>query len=76
MLYKKVECPNCGNEVTAKSVDEPQKCCWCRRLFTAKFIKRKGKKWNCEVEPAEFTEERRRPNSYNNWRDEDIYGKR
>lgn len=57
MIYREVICPHCGNEITVKSVSEPQKCKWCRRLVKAKFTRRgKSRKWNCEVEPVEFTE--------------------
>lgn len=51
MLYRKDVCPHCGNEITAKSVETPQKCRWCKRLFIAEFKKNKGKKWHHEVKP-------------------------
>lgn len=46
MMYQQVECPTCGNATTAKSIQEPQKCKWCRRLFKVTIIRRnkQGKK--------------------------------
>lgn len=46
MMYKQIECPTCGNVTTAKSIHEPQKCQWCRRLFKVTITKRNtnGKK--------------------------------
>jgi hypothetical protein len=46
MMYKQIECPTCGNVTTAKSIQEPQKCQWCRRLFKVTITKRNtnGKK--------------------------------
>ena len=43
MMYHKIECPICGNEIVAKSVREQQKCNWCRRLFSVNITKIKGK---------------------------------
>ena len=43
MMYNRIECPTCGNETVAKSTKEPQKCKWCRRLFSVNLTKRKGK---------------------------------
>ena len=55
MMYNKIECPNCGNKIVAKSVKEPQKCKWCRRLFSVNLTKRKGK-WLWQAEPVDFPE--------------------
>lgn len=61
MMYKQIECPTCGNEITAKSVDEPQKCRYCRRLFKVKVTKRnkngKKNKYNWSVEFVDFPTE-------------------
>lgn len=55
MIYRKVECPHCGNETVVKKIREGQKCEWCRRLIKATFYQiRKGKKWFCDVETLEF----------------------
>lgn len=54
MLYRKVECPHCGNEIVVTGTKEPQKCCWCRRLVLAKFKKLKKNKVICEVEAVDF----------------------
>ena len=56
MMYHKIECPTCGNETVAKSVKEPQKCEWCRRLFLVNLTKRKGK-YIWEAEPIDFPEQ-------------------
>lgn len=53
MIYHGIECPVCGNETVAKSVKEPQKCKWCRRLFLVNLTKRKGK-YIWEAEPVDF----------------------
>lgn len=80
MMYKKIDCPICGNETTAKSVHEPQKCRWCRRLFKVDIKRRNGKegkkvKFNWEAEPTEFeTEYVSKTRSLNDYEDEDIYG--
>ena len=55
MMYHKIECPTCGNEMVAKSVKEPQKCKWCRRLFLVNLTKRKGK-WLWQAKPIDFPE--------------------
>lgn len=55
MTYNKIECPMCGNEIVARSIKEPQKCKWCRRLFSVNLIKRKGK-YIWEAKPVDFPE--------------------
>ena len=65
--YNKVECPTCGNIITAKAVIEPQKCMWCKRPFKV-IIKRRNKngkkakyQWETEVvDHNEYYAERRR----------------
>lgn len=71
MLYNKVDCPHCGNEIVVTSEREEQKCCYCRRLISVKFEKkrRKGKKVNCTVEPIDFPQDSK-PFTKNG----DIYG--
>lgn len=56
MLYKDVECPHCGNEVTVSNQSDVQKCCWCRRLISVKFGRSgKGKrKIVCKVDAMDF----------------------
>ena len=86
MMYRQIECPTCGNTTTAKSVDEPQKCTWCRRLFKVTITQRnkdgKKKKLDWSVEPVDFPDDNvpqttRRPRikSLDEYRYEDIYGK-
>lgn len=74
MLYSKVDCPHCGNEITVNNTRETQKCRWCRRLISVKFDKPKknGKKIKirCRVEVVDFPETQ----NLNEWTDEDIYG--
>ena len=55
MMYHKIDCPTCGNEIVVKSVKEPKKCIWCRRLFFVNITKRKGK-YIWEAEPVDFQE--------------------
>lgn len=79
MLYNTLTCPHCGNDTTVRSVEEPQKCRWCRRLLLVKVTKNKGKKLNWEIEPINFSENQKqdyRKRSYNEWKDEEIYGRR
>lgn len=78
VIYQQIECPVCGNTTTAKSVEEPQKCKWCRRLFKVKVTRRnkegsKKAKYNWEAEPVDF-EERPRNKSIDDYIEEDIYG--
>ena len=55
-MYHKIECPTCGNEIVAKSIKKPQKCSWCRMLFSVNITKRKGK-YIWEAEPVDFPEQ-------------------
>lgn len=82
MMYKQIECPTCGNVTTAKSIQEPQKCQWCRRLFKVTITKRntngKKGKFSWSAEPVDFEEDnqpRPRVRSLSDYRNEDIYGK-
>lgn len=78
MIYKQIECPTCGNETTAKSIPEPQKCKWCRRLFKVTITRRnkegrKGK-YNWSVEVVDFPNDKPRIRSVNDYQYEDIFG--
>ena len=55
MMYHRIECPTCGNEIVAESTKEPQMCKWCRRLFSVNITKRK-RKYIWEAEPIDFQE--------------------
>lgn len=56
MLYRNVECPHCGNEISVSNTSNNQKCCWCRRLVSAKFVKVSKKRIVCNIEPVDFPE--------------------
>lgn len=60
MYYKKIKCPNCGNKIIAKSLEEPQECVWCNRLFKVKLTKKNNKEgrgakfsWKTEIVDSE-----------------------
>lgn len=72
MMYRRIECPTCGNETTAKSIPENQKCKWCRRLFKVKVVGR-GKKSKWTAEFVEFPQEQR-IRTIDDYMYEDIYG--
>lgn len=80
MMYKQIECPTCGNETTAKSVPEAQKCKWCRRLFKVTVTRRNkngGKgKYSWTAEPVDFPDDNK-PRVYNvdDYTYRDIYGR-
>lgn len=79
MIYKQIECPICGNETTAKSIEEPQKCRWCRRLFKVTITRRnkegrKGK-YDWSTEPIDFPDDKPRIRSVDDYMYEDIYSK-
>ena len=71
MVYRRVDCPHCGNEIVVNNLMETKKCCWCKRIFSVKF-KGNGKKAKCEVEAIDFPG----PKNYKDWRDKDIYGRK
>lgn len=58
MLYRKVCCPWCGNEITVKAEvggrQNLQKCQWCRRYVGAAIVKERGK-IRFEVEDREIS---------------------
>ena len=55
MMYHRIECPTCGDEIVAESTKEPQRCKWCRRLFSVNLTKRK-RKYIWEAEQIDFPE--------------------
>ena len=59
MMYNRLECPHCGNEINVSSSKEPQKCHWCRRLFRIHVKRRKGKKFEWIAEPVDFEDDRK-----------------
>lgn len=70
MMHKQIKCPTCGNVTTAKSIQEPQKCQWCRRLFKITITKRNtnSKKnkfsWSAElIDSEEDHQPKRRPST-------------
>ena len=69
MMYRKVECPHCGNEITVNNTKEEDKCRWCRRLISIKFKKTGKNKFNVEVEPIDFPKD-----SKPKYKKEDFYG--
>lgn len=76
MIYRRVECPHCGNDIGVSDAKETHKCRWCRRLISVKFIG-KGKKARCEVEATDFPEENvqnKKIKNYSKWKEEDVYG--
>lgn len=56
VAYRTIDCPQCGNPTTAKSVSEAQKCQYCRRLFKVTITRRraKGRKSFWEAEAVDF----------------------
>jgi hypothetical protein len=69
-IRRKVDCPHCGNEIMVNTNREISKCCWCRRIVKAKFTGNSKKHAKVEVEVVDFPKEQ----SFNSWKDEDIYG--
>ena len=55
MMYSRIECPNCGNDIVAKGVRGAQKCPWCRRLYKV-LIEHKGHKIHWSAEAVEFND--------------------
>lgn len=75
MLYHRVDCPHCGNEVAVNEAKDTIKCKWCRRLISIKFERGKGKKVTCIVEPLDFPEDSKPTfKTRSQWEEEDIYG--
>lgn len=58
-MYRKVDCPHCGNEITVNSDTDVRKCRWCKRLVAVNFERKgKGKKVKCKVEAIDFPDEK------------------
>ena len=57
--YRRVACPHCGNDVTAKSVKDEQKCPFCKRKYKINFLRR-GKKVFWEPEAIDYIYEQMR----------------
>ena len=65
-IYRKVECPHCGNEINVNSDVYHKKCRWCKRLVQVEF-EGKGKKAKCNVEAIDFPDEKEyKDNNKNN----------
>ena len=62
MLYHRLECPHCGNEINVNSSKEPQKCHWCRRPILIHLKVRKGKKFEWIAEPVDFEDDKKPQN--------------
>lgn len=75
VLYRRVDCPHCGNEITVNSGKETTKCFWCRRIVEVKFTGNSRKKAKVDVKAIDFPEEQNtKTRSYNSWKDKDVYG--
>ena len=75
MMYNRLECPHCGNEINVSSSKEPQKCHWCRRLFRIHVKRRKGKKFDWEAEPVDFEDDKKPQRSHKDkWSYNDRFG--
>ena len=56
VCYRRIECPHCGNEITAKNIDDDQKCPFCKRKYKVKCTKR-GKKYHWEAIAIDYSYE-------------------
>lgn len=45
MMYRKIDCPVCGNEITVKKMRGAQKCPYCKRFFEVEVTKIRNKKY-------------------------------
>lgn len=55
MIYRTIDCPHCGNPTTARSIDDAQKCRYCRRLFEVLVPRgQKGRKATWEAKAVDF----------------------
>lgn len=59
VLYRRIECPHCGNEIMANNLDEPKKCKFCRRKYGVK-VHKSGKKVYFEPILIDFTPDEQR----------------
>lgn len=44
-MYRKIDCPICGNEITARKIRGAQKCPFCKRFFEVEVIKLSNKRY-------------------------------
>lgn len=54
--HRRIECPHCGNEITAKGTNEEQKCRYCRRKYKINYTRR-GKKFHWEPVAIDYSYE-------------------
>lgn len=54
--FRRIECPHCGNDITAKGINDEQKCPFCRRKCKINYTKR-GKKFYWEPEAIDYSYE-------------------
>lgn len=59
VAYRRVDCPNCGNTITAMGVTTKQKCPHCKRAYVINYIKR-GKKSVWEPIAVDFDDDGKR----------------
>lgn len=57
--YRRVTCPHCGNDVSAKSIKEEQKCPFCKRKYRIIFSGH-GKKTHWEPVAIDYVYEQLR----------------
>lgn len=62
MMYRMILCPHCGNDTTAKGIQDTQKCRWCRRLYRIDMKHLKGKKWSWTPIPVDFPADQQQKN--------------
>ena len=73
MLRRGIDCPHCGNEIIVNNAKQTTKCRWCRRIVSVRFVGN-GKGAKVYVEAIDFQPSDPLYRSYDNWKDEDIYG--
>lgn len=54
--FRRIDCPHCGNEITAKGINEDQKCPHCKRKYKINYTKR-GKKLHWEPVAIDYSYE-------------------
>ena len=52
--FNRLDCPTCGNEITVKIIESPQKCEWCRRYYKVHTKTLKSGKIRCSAEAMNF----------------------
>ena len=53
---RRMDCPHCGNEVTAKGINDDQKCPFCKRKYKINYTKR-GKKFYWDAVAIDYSYE-------------------